>query len=73
MPRLRSARATAVEIAMHLLRCRVRFWHFTPLDDFAATDAELRNFQIVDGDFGLIARGDHKIALFCSLQFQVPC
>jgi hypothetical protein len=27
MPRLRSARARAVEIAMHLLRCRVRFWH----------------------------------------------
>jgi hypothetical protein len=27
MPRLRSARARAVEIVMHLLRCRVRFWH----------------------------------------------
>ena len=27
MPRLRSARARVVEIATHLVRCRVRFWH----------------------------------------------
>jgi hypothetical protein len=42
MPRLRSARARAVEIATHLLRCRVRFWHEC---DLRAAPTNVRSWE----------------------------
>jgi hypothetical protein len=50
MPRLRSARARAVEIATHLLRCRVRFWH----------DSDLRNVRYTAA-FGDNADISHRL------------
>jgi hypothetical protein len=34
---------------------------------------ELADFDVIDGDVGLIRPGDHQVALFCSLELQVPC
>jgi hypothetical protein len=34
---------------------------------------ELADLDVIDGDLGITGVADHEIALFCSLQLQIPC